>query len=45
MIIFGNTILQYIKKNIIDENDDKVKLILVGITSIILFQTFIYIRS
>ena len=42
MIIF--LILSYnILKKINTENDDKVKLILVGITSIILFQTFIHI--
>ena len=42
MIIF--LILSYnIIKKINNENDDKVKLILVGITSIILFQTFIHI--
>ena len=42
MIIF--LILSYnILKKINNENDDKVKLILVGITSIILFQTFIHI--
>ena len=42
MIIF--LILSYnILKKINAENDDKVKLILVGITSIILFQTFIHI--
>ena len=42
MIIF--LILSYnVLKKINTENDDKVKLILVGITSIILFQTFIHI--
>ena len=42
MIIY--LILSYnILKKIDDENDDKVKLILVGIASIILFQTFIHI--
>ena len=42
MIIF--LILSYnILKKINNENDDKVKLILVGIASIILFQTFIHI--
>ena len=42
MIIF--LILSYnILKKIDDENDDKVKLILAGIASIILFQTFIHI--
>ena len=42
MIIF--LILSYnILKKINTESDDKVKLILVGITSIILFQTFIHI--
>ena len=42
MIIY--LILSYnILKKIDDENDDKVKLILAGIASIILFQTFIHI--
>ena len=42
MIIF--LILSYnVLKKINAEDDDKVKLILVGITSIILFQTFIHI--
>ncbi len=42
MIIF--LIFSYnIIKKIDNENDDKIKLILVGIVSIILFQTFIHI--
>ena len=42
MIVF--LILSYnILKKINHEDDDKVKLILAGITSIILFQTFIHI--
>ena len=42
MIIFL-TLFYNIVKKINDENDDKIKLILVGIASIILFQTFIHI--
>ena len=38
-LIFSYNIIKKINK----ENDDKVKLILVGIVSIILFQTFIHI--
>jgi len=38
-LIFSYNII----KKINNENDDKIKLILVGIVSIILFQTFIHI--
>ena len=38
-LIFSNNIIKKINK----ENDDKVKLILIGIVTIILFQTFIHI--
>ena len=37
------TLFYNIVKKINDENDDRIKLILVGIASIILFQTFIHI--